>query len=1019
MPVRAGCPARTDREIDAARARPGGQNVSMDRSGPTSMFGRGDELAELREAVDASSGSVVVISGEAGIGKSLLMRVYLQESRTRGDRVLSGGCVELLGDPIPYAPFSEALRELYSTLDRSNDERVADHVRESLDLLVGVRPAEVGTGRHGLFERVLRLLEELVPKQARGADQDDDTQAWNGRQGRLVLAIDDLHWADRATLDLMIFLARNLTGPFALILTCRSEGLAGEGPLRTVLNSLRHGRGLHRVGLDRLSRRHIEQIARRQDPAASESQIDQIFGRSEGNPLIAEELLESTSRGVSMTQSLEELLLARTDSLDPDGIRVVQLVSMLGRRVDHDTLSAACDLPESALLNGLSDAVRSGVLSFDRERDDYGFCHLLTMDAVAAQMLPGERRYWHGRIARAISDQPETRSSAGRSAEAANHWYASDSVADAYAAALTAGRLAAQVFAYDEAWRHFQQALRLAELIGGLTDDEVGRIVLLGEAAEAARWAGDLDEAVKLTATAADLESDRESSGRLRERLGRYLWEAGRANEAAEAYERADDDLATATASATAASVKASRANLLMITGQHTAAIPIARWAEALALETGAELPAARAQITVGMSLIFLGQPDEGSDLVLRGQRVVARLGDLDERRRASSNLAYALLMVGKTGRACDVAMEGVALIRRYGLEAKAGAALAGNALVLLRHVGRWDEAESLSDHILQQGIPDAQARSVHLARVGLEIARGNLVKARMHLDRANPSAVLDQTPPMLAAELLGAEAELALEEGHLDQARRLAARAAAMLSVSEHTRVMVQILRLGLQIEADIAQGHGRSLRQDPGHHASREYLHGLLMVIGGSPLLDVTAHRVTAEAEYARCLKTGDPEAWAQPIREWEGLERPRELAYCCLRAAEAGLDSRRAATAPTQALIRGYRIAADIGAEPLVRFAVDLARRSRITLTDTPRDELAAASGPVSSQGPRFTPRERDVLRELALGSSNKEIAAQLFISQRTVAVHVSNVMAKLAVSRRGQAAAAAIRLGLIDN
>lgn len=991
----------------------------MDRSGPTPMFGRDDELAELRRAVDAGSGSVVLISGESGIGKSLLMRVFLQESRTRGDRVLSGGCVELLGDPIPYAPFSEALRELHSTLTRGNDVQVVDHVRESLDLLVGVRPADVGTGRHELFERVLRLLEELVPRQANGADPDDSTGARKERQGRLVLAIDDLHWADRATLDLMIFLARNLTGPFALILTCRSEGLSSDGPLRTVLNSLRHGRGLHRVGLDRLSRRDIGDVARCADPAASESQIDQIFVRSEGNPLFAEELLESSSRGISMTESLEELLLARTAALDPDGIRVVQLVSMLGRRVDHNTLSAACDLPESALLKGLSDAVRSGVLSFDRERDEYGFCHVLTMDAVAAQLLPGEKRYWHGRIARAITDQPQTRFSAGRAAEAAIHWYASDSVADAYAAALTAGRLAAQVFAYDEAWRHFQQALRMAELVGGPAVDDVGRIALLGEAAEAARWADALDEAVELTATAADLEADRESSGRLRERLGRYLWEAGRATEAAAAYERADDDLATVGASATAASVRASRANLLMITGQHTAAIPVARSAESLAIETGAELPAARAQITLGMSLIFLGQPDEGSELVLRGQRVVARLGDLDERRRASSNLAYALLMVGQTGRACDVAMEGVALIRRYGLEAKAGAALAGNALVLLRHVGRWDEAESLSEHILQQGIPDPQARSVHLARAGLEIARGNLVQARMHLGRANPSAVLDQTPPMLAAELLGAEAELALEEGHLEQARRLAATATAKLSVSEHTRVMVQILRLGLQIEADIAQGRGRSHRQDSGHQATREYLHGLLLMIGGSPLLDVSAHRVTAEAEYARCLKHDDPAAWAQPMREWEGLERPRELAYCCLRAAEAGLDSRRIATAPTQALIRGHRIATEIGAEPLVRFAVDLARRSRISLTDAPRDEPSTESGHVSSRGPKFTPRERDVLRELAFGSSNKEIATHLFISQRTVAVHVSNVLAKLGVSRRGQAAAAAIKLGLIDN
>ncbi len=170
------------------------------------------------------------------------------------------------------------------------------------------------------------------------------------------------------------------------------------------------------------------------------------------------------------------------------------------------------------------------------------------------------------------------------------------------------------------------------------------------------------------------------------------------------------------------------------------------------------------------MGLTFLGSEDDGADLVRRGREVVEQLGDLDERRRASSNLAYALLMAGDTAGACAVALDGLAMLTRYGLEAQAGAALTGNALVLLRLVGRWDEAARLSDQVLARGIPDAQARYVHLARAGLDIARGDFDDARAHLDRARPPQVVDQTHPLLAAELAAAESELDLELGRLDE---------------------------------------------------------------------------------------------------------------------------------------------------------------------------------------------------------------------------------------------------------
>jgi len=844
------------------------------------MAGRDAELGALIRAADddAAAGSIVLVIGEAGIGKSRLVQEYLRSARSAGDRVLLGGCVELLGDQLPYAPFAEALRGLQASLAAEPADPLAAETRDSLERLIGLRSGHVDRGRPDLFERILRLLCRVIP---------DRADASTGRSPRLVIVVEDLHWADQATLDLLIFLGRNLPGDYQIILTCRTEDLPDDRRLQVVLTALRHGRGYLRIELDRLSRQDsAELIAAQTGGTATEDAVARIYERSEGNPLIVEELVESERQGAAMTRSLQDLMLARTARLSDDGRSVVELAAIVGRRVDHDTLAEASELPETALLLGLQDAVAAGVLTVDAEREEYTFRHVLTQQAVLARMLPGRRRLLHLAAARTISGQSATRTSAGRAAEAATHWYASGTRGEAFDASVNAARLSAQVFAYAEAWRHYGHAMRLLD-DGPTTNlpSTVDRVRLLAEAAEAARWAGALADALVLVQSARELEPDPRARGRLSERLGRYLWESGRAHDAAAAYSEADDCLQGLAPSATAASVAASRANLLLITGQHSAAVALARDAAALAAAAGAPLAAARADITLGMGMIFLGAPDDGVQLVRRAQPVVAELGDLDERRRAASNLAYALMMVGDTLAACQVALDGVALMRRYGLEAQAGAALTGNALALLSLVGRWDEAERLSDEVLGANIPDAQARHVHLARAKLELARGRLAVARIHLDRAYPPEVLDQTHQLLTAELHSTEAELALEGGHLDDARRWAAKALDNLSPAEHGRIVIQLCRLGLQIEADIAERNLSLKTPDALGEPHREFLAGTLAAATASAGPDVRAHQATAAAEYRRSLLTSDPKAWAAAAAAWEALHRSptRRTASC----------------------------------------------------------------------------------------------------------------------------------------
>jgi DNA-binding CsgD family transcriptional regulator len=259
------------------------------------------------------------------------------------------------------------------------------------------------------------------------------------------------------------------------------------------------------------------------------------------------------------------------------------------------------------------------------------------------------------------------------------------------------------------------------------------------------------------------------------------------------------------------------------------------------------------------------------------------------------------------------------------------------------------------------------------------------------------------------------------MQRGALKDARGYVAEASAIVRLPEHGRIVIQLCRLGLQIEALIAEQNRSEKYPDLENEPRRETLHDILVSArdeAGSR--ESQAHLATAEAEYGRCLLTRDATAWISATSQWEALARPLDIAYCALRWAETELDSRGSAKGAAEPLRRGYRLAVELGAMTLVQQARQLARRGRIPLEDGPTAPPPA--GPLMKRTEierlRITPREYDVLCELVNGGSNQEIADRLYISNRTVAVHVSNLLGKLGVSRRGQAAAAANRLGLID-
>ena len=799
------------------------------------------------------------------------------------------------------------------------------------------------------------------------------------------------------------------------MLTYRGEDMHLAPGLARLTETLARSRQVARVELGRLTRDEVAALALavRGTPPASQV-VDDVFARSQGNPFIAEELLVSDGE-LTVPTSLHEILLARAARIDPPAEHLVRVAALIGRSVGHDLLADASRLDESTLTEAIGQAVHSGLLTADPSREEYAFRHVLTQDAVRERILPAERRRLHQAIAAALENDPSVTQSASRAAEWAAHVLAGGDRDAAFSATLRAARLAAQVYAYAAAWRQYRRVVEWLDAVDLAALGEHPDAVL-AEAAEAARWGGDLAAAVTLADRAVENCADDLQAAAFTERAGRYLVEAGRMEDAETQYDRARAAVAGRDAVALEARVAASQARLLMQTGRYQQCVPAARAAIELATAARVPLEAGRAHTALGMSLVLLGAVAEGLENVRTGHALVREHGGLDDLRRADSNLSYALLVAGRTREACEVSVAGLQTMRRYGLAAAGGGALTSNTIVLLRMSGRWAEAEELSDEAEAHGLAAGLALRIALSRTELEIARGAAERARGHLDNARELAG-PQASVEVIADLHLAEANLASLGDDRDAAVRAVDRALE-LSLDAPPRLAARACVVALRLEADAADAVRRA-RPSEGDASSRADALRDRLVAGtaGAPAPEVDAYTATGLAEYTRATRNSDPDAWAGAAERWAGLERPRGQAYCLFRQAEAELARRRVAAA-RDLLRRAHELSVRLGAVPIVAAIESLAGLARITLDSVVAQAPVEVTDSAATAYLRLTARERQVLTELTAGLSNREIADKLFLSHRTVGVHVSNLLAKLGARSRTEAAAAAAALNLID-
>jgi DNA-binding CsgD family transcriptional regulator/tetratricopeptide (TPR) repeat protein len=974
------------------------------------LVGRGAELGRLRGAVArtvAGQPGVVLVSGEAGVGKSRLLDAALEQAGQDGVQVLTGGCIELGGEGLPFVPLVEALRTLTLTTPADELDRLLGPARRELArLLPELAPdldasPPVGGSTAQLFELVLGVLGRL------------------GRSRPLVLVIEDLHWADRSTLDLVAFLVRALRNiRVLLVLTYRSDEVDRRSPLRPLLSSWERLRGVERLHLDRFARAEVAaQVTAILGTTAKPALVDQIFDRSEGNAFFVEELVRTVRDGASeheLPPSLRDVLLTRAERLSEPAQRLLRTAAVAGRWVPERLLAVVAAVSPTELYEALREAVDASLLVVDRTGRGYSFRHALTRDAVYEDLLPGERAELHTAYAETLDRDPGLGGGDGSvAATLAVHWYAAHDLPRALSASVRAGRQAMAAFAPSEARRHLERAL---EVWRSVPDAEewagTDQVEVLQLAARAAYNAGDPERALPLLRRAEELlgpEPDPERAGLVIEQRASTLRSLGEDVTGLNDLERALARLPEEPPTLARAAVLASMANALMRlnTTDHTP--ELARTALAAARAVGARPLEASALVTLGSALSYLTDPVEGERALRDGLRVALDADDHESALRGFVNLSDVLASQGRHREAADCARQGMELASRVGLTRSFGAFLAGNLVEPLVRLGEWEEAEQLGTETLEAGLIGVFAASLHELLGYLAAQTGRAEKALGHVREARRQLGDSREQQFLQA-LVFIEAEVGRARGRLDEAARLVADGLAEGNAWS-ARYAWPLTWLGARVAADAATSARDRQAAAPEPASAAD--HGLDLFVATSFPASV-GYRATALAEQARAAGEPGVPAWEAAVGAWRDAGETWPLAYSLYRLAEArcALGLREAAVEPLREAVGAAR---RMGAQPLVDEAIALGRRARISLHDQ-AEEAPPVPGDATPFG--LTDREREVLTLVAAGRSNGQIATALFISPKTASVHVSNILAKLGVGGRVEAAAVAHRLGLID-
>jgi ATP/maltotriose-dependent transcriptional regulator MalT len=988
---------------------------------PGRFVARGAELARLDAAFDRANGAIattVIVGGEAGIGKTRLVEEFVAAARVKGGTALMGSCLPTGGRATPYAPFVEALRGAIHAVEPGRLPALLGPGRAELGRLLPeletgrIAPVQVvDTDVHGqarLFEAILGFIDAL------------------SRAVPSVVVIDDLQWADTATLELLQFLLRNARGSKVMfVLLVRTDDLDSAPDSRRFLAELDRDTGVDRLELQPLEREEArELLAARGASGVSPERLDDLQRRSGGNPFYLEQLASATDSGdgagAALTTGLREVLAAQLADLPPRTRQVLRAAAAAGRRVDDDILAAVLDAPHAEVADALRLAMARRILVDAEDTGGYAFRHALLREVAYDELLYGERDRLHEAFAHQLARRGRVGGVPVTSAELAYHWDTARNVEEAIPAWIEAGRDAERIYAFADARRAYDRALALAPAGRG----DLDWADVIHHAADCAVLTGDYRAAVELGRRAiATAEAERDADpirvGELQERLRWYLWEAGDVEAAGEALRAALRLIPESPPSRSRARAFAHLAGLRLLSGDAEGAMAPAREALAVAEASEGTGEAALALGILGWVTAATGDVNEGLELYRRGLSLAEELGGAEGIALGLTNHAALLDRVGRTEASLEVATSGFDRLRDLGVARTYGGILAGHAAKALFDLGRWSEAAARAETGLGLDPLGPAAAWLHVVRARIDTNRGRPDDAAAHL--ATARSLMDgmsRSRSYLPA-LLSAEAELAASRG--DRAATWAVADQVLASVRAGGTLdpaLGWIVWHVVRAEADATEvSGGARLAADPAS-ASRPALIELGIEriergVGRDPRAAALA--ALCRAELDRFRGAIEPDTWASVADLWMALGRPFLVAYARYREGAAQLASRGSRPAAADALRAAHLLATRLEAAPLERDITVLAGHARITLdqdatpTEPPPDDPAAALG--------LTAREAEVIRLLAVGRSNQEIADELFLTRKTASVHVSNILSKLGVSNRVQAAAIAQRVGLV--
>ena len=835
-----------------------------------------DELGRALRAAQAGAGATVLVAGEAGIGKTRLASEVARRARDDGFDVLLGRSMDLVGTELPYQPFAEALQPL-------GDVRAAGS-----QLLV--------------FEATLALLTDRAAA------------------APVLLVLEDLHWADASTLDLVVFVAHNVDRRRVLLLaTCRADEPASAARVRRLADGIRRSGAARVLELGPLDRAELVALLEAHGDALLPAAVrDAILARSEGNPFFAEELLAAAcDEGGELPPRLRDVLTARVAGLDRPAQSLLRVAAAAGRDVSYALLVAVAAMPERAVRESLRAAVERGVLVADRASGRFRFRHALLAEAISAGILPGEREWLHARLADELA-----RSGGAGPAELASHWALAGRSADALAASVAAARDAESVFGLAEALGHLERALSLWDAVpDAAAVAGAGLAELCARTAVHASQVGAAPRAVELARKAIELAGtdDRPHAALLRVQLGEYLYESGDDDAALAELTRAVDIVPADPPSPERAYALGSAAGGLMLARRYGESLARAEQALALARAVGAGEAEVRALTVIGLDLAYLGSGEEGVAHLRDALRLAEAIGDHWGLDRAYVNLTDVLTMLGRPGESARVGQDGLEAMRRYGIHSTL---IVTNRLEALVAAGDWDEADRLSAAALRSLTSSFQYMPLIL-RADLEVGRGRFDAARAHLEAARP--LVRHEPGV--THYSGVVVELALWQRRWTDADAEVRVALERARLGDDPETGVRLCAKGLRSQAELAAV--ARARRDAGELAHRLGRAERLITVARQAAADArpaapnaAGWHAVAEAEYERAHGRARPDLWAPAACAWERLERPPLAAYCRWREAEALVAAGAARADAAAPLRRAHATAARIGAQPLLR-------------------------------------------------------------------------------------------------